>query len=67
MKIVNTIALILVILGGLNSLFATLFSFNFVHSVFGQLGTLEENIVYVLVGIAALICLPMVKKVATQA
>ncbi|WP_192485156.1 MULTISPECIES: DUF378 domain-containing protein [Cysteiniphilum] len=60
MKYLNPIALILIIVGGLNWLLVGLFKFNLVHFVFGSLGYVE-NIVYIIVGIAALVSIPMLK------
>lgn len=61
MKCLTPIALLLVIIGGLNWLLVGLFHFNLVHFIFGMLGWLE-NLVYIIVGIAALYCLPLLKK-----
>ncbi|WP_116964249.1 DUF378 domain-containing protein [Fastidiosibacter lacustris] len=61
MKYLSPIALILIIIGGLNWLLVGLFNFNLVHAIFGKLGFVE-NIIYIIVGIAALICIPMLKK-----
>jgi len=47
------IALILVIIGGLNWLLVGLFSFDLVAAIFGEL-TLLSRIIYILVGLAAL-------------
>ena len=60
MKYLNPIALILIIVGGLNWLLVGLFKFNLVHFIFGSLGYVE-SIVYIIVGIAALVCIPMLK------
>jgi len=61
MKFLTTIALLLVIVGGLNWLLVGLFHFNLVHFIFGMLGWLE-NLVCITVGIATLYCLPLLKK-----
>ena len=53
MKIVQSIALILTIVGALNWGLIGLFNFNLVTMLFGE-GTLVTNIVYILVGIAGL-------------
>jgi uncharacterized membrane protein YuzA (DUF378 family) len=47
------IAIILVIIGGLNWLLVGLFSFDLVAAIFGEL-SLISRIVYILVGLAAL-------------
>ena len=50
MKIINTIALILVIIGGLNWGLVGLFNFNLVDFLFGE-GSVLSKIIYILVGI----------------
>ena len=47
------IALILVLIGGLNWLLVGLFSWNLVNAIFGSIAILER-IIYIIVGIAAL-------------
>lgn len=47
------IAVILLIVGGLNWLLVGLFSWNLVTAIFGAIPVLE-NIIYIIVGIAAL-------------
>ncbi|WP_119343031.1 DUF378 domain-containing protein [Facilibium subflavum] len=61
MKCLQWIALLLIIIGGLNWLLIGIFNFNFVHFVFGSLW-IFERIIYILVGLAALICIPMLKE-----
>lgn len=53
MKVVNYIALTLVIIGALNWLLVGLFQFNLVDTLFG-VESVISRIVYVLVGIAGL-------------
>jgi uncharacterized membrane protein YuzA (DUF378 family) len=53
MKALDTTALVLVIVGGLNWLLVGLFSYDLVASLLGAESTLSR-IVYVLVGVAAL-------------
>lgn len=53
MKTVNAIALALVIIGGLNWGLVGLFDFNLVSAIFG-LDSWFTNLVYILVGIAAI-------------
>ncbi len=47
MKYLNPIALILIIIGGLNWLLVGLLHFNLVHAIFGKLGFVE-NIIYII-------------------
>jgi len=61
MKYLNPVALLLIIVGGLNWLLVGLFKFNLVNALLGRLGVIE-NIVYILVGVSAIVCLPMLKK-----
>jgi len=53
MKVVFTVALVLLIVGGLNWGLVGLFNFDFVAAIFGA-GSIATMIVYVLVGISAL-------------
>lgn len=53
MRGINTLALILLIIGGLNWLLVGLFSFDLVAALFGTMSTLSR-IVYTLVGLSAL-------------
>ena len=53
MKILNYIALTLVIVGALNWLLVGLFEFNLVDSLFG-INSVLSRIIYVIVGIAGL-------------
>jgi hypothetical protein len=53
MRIVNTITLILVIIGGLNWGLVGLFGFDLVAALFGEMSALSR-IVYILVGASAL-------------
>lgn len=57
MKAINSIALALIIIGGLNWLLVGLFSFDLVAAIFGgDVGTKSSvsRVIYVIVGIAAL-------------
>ncbi len=56
MKTVDMIALVLLIVGGLNWLLVGLFDFDLVATLFGDM-TMLSRIVYVLVGLSALWCL----------
>ena len=62
MKILNYIALTLVIIGALNWLLVGFFSFNLVDSIFGELSILSR-IIYVLVGISGLWSISFYNKV----
>lgn len=53
MKIVNTVAVLLIIIGGLNWGLVGLFEYNLVDSLFGE-GSVLARIVYVIVGLAAI-------------
>ena len=64
MKSLNVIALLLVIVGGLNWLLFGLFQWDLVGGIFGGMDTAIARVVYVLVGIAALYCLTLFKKVS---
>lgn len=61
MKLINIIALILVIIGGLNWGLVGLFEFNLVDFIFG-VGSILSRIIYILVGIAALWCIALFPK-----
>jgi uncharacterized protein len=54
MRTLNTIALALLIVGGLNWLLVGLFEFDLVASIFGGQDALLSRIVYILVGICAI-------------
>ncbi len=64
MKSLNTVALLLVIIGGLNWLLFGLFQWDLVGGLFGGMDSPIARIVYVLVGIAAIYCFTLFKKVA---
>lgn len=53
MKVVDIIALILIIVGGLNWGLIGLFNFNLVETIFGGFSVISR-IIYILVGIASL-------------
>ena len=63
MKILNLLALTLVIIGAINWLLIGLFQFNLVDSIFGELSIISR-IVYTLVGIAGLWALSFYGKVS---
>ncbi|WP_409288166.1 DUF378 domain-containing protein [Peribacillus sp. SCS-37] len=54
MKTLNTIALILLIVGGLNWLLVGLFQFDLVAAIFGGQDSVLARIVYVIVGLCAI-------------
>lgn len=56
MKIVSTLAVVLVVVGGLNWGLVGAFDYNLVDSIFGE-GSVVARTVYVLVGLAALYAL----------
>ncbi len=53
MKVIDKIALVLVIIGAINWLLIGLFDFNLVDSIFGTM-SLISRIIYILVGISGL-------------
>ena len=62
MRIVNKIALLLVLVGALNWGSIGLFQLDLVASLFGGQMALLSRLVYGLVGIAGLWCLPMLMR-----
>lgn len=56
MRTVDMVALVLLIVGGLNWLLVGLFDFDLVDAIFGDM-TMLSRAVYVLVGLSALWCL----------
>ncbi len=65
MKIVNIIALLLVIIGGINWGLVGLFEFNLVDFLFGS-GSVLARIVYILVGISSLWCISLFAKIIEE-
>ena len=53
MRIINIIAWIILLIGGLNWLLIGIFSWNFVTAIFGGV-TVLETIIYILVGLSSL-------------
>jgi hypothetical protein len=53
LAILDVIALILLIVGGLNWLTVAVFDWNFVHAIFSSMSLLER-IVYIIVGVSAI-------------
>ena len=61
MRAINTVTLLLLIIGGLNWGLVGLFSFDLVATIFGEMSVLSR-IVYVLVGLSALYqIVPLIK------
>lgn len=65
MKQLKFISLILVIIGGINWGLVGIFRFNLVNFLFGRFGFVE-NLVYILVGVAALVSIAVVKDCCTK-
>lgn len=63
MKVINWIALTLVIIGAINWLLVGIFEFNLVDTIFGSLSVLSR-IIYIIVGIAGLWSIAFYSKVA---
>ena len=64
MKAINIIALILVILGGLNWLSVGLFEYDVVSEIFGGSTEVGSKIVYIVLGVGAIWALSFFTKVA---
>ena len=62
MSMVNVVALILLIVGGVNWGLVGLFNFDLVAAIFGA-GSALARIVYILVGVSALWCLTLIGRV----
>jgi uncharacterized protein len=54
MKTLNMVALVLIIVGGLNWLLVGLFKWDLVGGIFGGMDSIIARIVYILVGLAAI-------------
>jgi uncharacterized membrane protein YuzA (DUF378 family) len=65
MKVVNVVALILIIVGGLNWGLVGFFDYNLVDAIFGE-GSGVARVVYALVGLAALYKLIVAVSVRTM-
>jgi uncharacterized membrane protein YuzA (DUF378 family) len=68
MKALDSIALALLIVGGLNWLLVGLFEFDLVATIAGGSTTIFAKIIYVIVGLCALYCLkffPLISRNAT--
>ncbi|AUX92585.1 DUF378 domain-containing protein [Mixta gaviniae] len=62
MKTLDYVALILLIVGGLNWLLVGLFQFDLVAAIFGGQAAIISRIIYVVVGLCALYCLTFFAK-----
>ena len=65
MKTLNAIALVLIIVGGLNWGLVGLFDFNLVAAIFGT-DTWITNLIYILVGVAAIYAFVLLKPVMSD-
>ena len=63
MKVINGIALTLVIIGAINWLLVGIFEFNLVDAIFGSLSVLTR-IIYIVVGIAGLWSIALYSKLS---
>lgn len=63
MKTLNAIALIVLIIGGLNWLLVGLFRWDLVANLFGGSDSGFSRFIYILVGISALYCLSLINNV----
>jgi len=61
MKIVNYVADILVIIGGINWGLIGLLNFNLVTTIFGSIPVLEK-VIYILVGVSAIYSIALLRK-----
>lgn len=66
MKALDSVALALVIVGGLNWLLVGLFEFDLVATIFGGSTTILAKIIYVLVGLSAIYCLKLFSLIANK-
>lgn len=66
MKSLTIIALVLLIIGGLNWLLVGLFRFDLVSAIFGGQEAVLARVVYTIVGICAIYALTFIPKVSTM-
>lgn len=64
MKTLNLVALVLIIVGGLNWLLVGLFKWDLVGGIFGGMDSIIARIVYILVGLAAIYSLKLLPTVS---
>ena len=66
MKTLNVIALLLVIIGGINWAAVGLFNVDVVAELFGGQTNPVSRVVYIIVGLAALYCLSLLRPVSSD-
>lgn len=66
MKTLDSIALVLLIIGGINWLLVGLFSFDLVAAIFGGQGAILARIVYIVVGICAIYSIKFIPGIANR-
>ncbi len=59
MEIIKKIALVLIIIGALNWALVGLFDLDLVATIFGSSDNMLARIVYIIIGICGLICIPI--------
>ncbi|WP_088071644.1 DUF378 domain-containing protein [Gottfriedia luciferensis] len=64
MKTLDLLALILIIVGGVNWLLVGLFKWDLVGGIFGGMDSVFARIVYILVGLAAIYSFKLLSKVS---
>jgi uncharacterized protein len=64
MKGLNLVAVILLVIGGLNWLLVGLFEWDLVGGLFGGMDSVMAKIVYILVGVAAIYSLKLLPKLS---
>ncbi|WP_053361176.1 DUF378 domain-containing protein [Bacillus sp. FJAT-27251] len=64
MKTVNMVALILLVVGGLNWLLVGLFEWDLVGGLFGGMDSAIAKLVYILVGLAAIYSISLLPKLS---
>ena len=62
MKVIDTIVLILIIIGAINWGLLGFFQFDLVAAIFGGQDAIVSRIIYILVGIAGLVCFGIYSK-----
>lgn len=62
MKTLDVVALVLLIVGGLNWLLVGLFQFDLVAAIFGGQAAMLSRIIYIVVGLCALYCITFFAK-----
>ncbi|MFH8134482.1 DUF378 domain-containing protein [Pantoea osteomyelitidis] len=62
MKTLDVVALVLLIVGGLNWLLVGLFQFDLVAAIFGGQAAILSRIIYIVVGLCALYCITFFAK-----